>query len=277
MSNAALAQDPTGNDNQRENRSLQKVVVGAVLISLIWKAVYFIFLDYFNRTIPLQDPFFPEVFRNQTVVCVVYLLGVATALLMLLSKSGSILSLGSLLLVITMFTLNIHQSSFNDVTFLCCGWSALWCWWFSTQLSEPNESLHPRAAWLAHAIVSLILIGGSVGKMTPEYWSGQVLYEIYFVDRDFWFYNIIRTCCSADGLRDVAMHHSRLVIVTEFACGFLWLLPIRTASWLALIVLLGIALTNSVLLFSVVTSLLGLAIVGLHQPKQLPPVSTETV
>ena len=46
MSNAALAQDPTGNDNQRENRSLQKVVVGAVLISLIWKAVYFIFLDY---------------------------------------------------------------------------------------------------------------------------------------------------------------------------------------------------------------------------------------
>ena len=97
MSNAALAQDPTGNDNQRENRSLLKVVVGAVLISLIWKAVYFIFLDYFNRTIPLQDPFFPEVFRNQTVVCVVYLLGVATALLMLLSKSGSILSLLSLI------------------------------------------------------------------------------------------------------------------------------------------------------------------------------------
>jgi len=224
MSNAALAQDPTGNDNQRENRSLLKVVVGAVLISLIWKAVYFIFLDYFNRTIPLQDPFFPEVLRNQTVVCVVYLLGVATALLMLLSKSGSILSLGSLLLVITMFTLNIHQSSFNDVTFLCCGWSALWCWWFSTQLSEPNESLHPRAAWLAHAILSLILIGGSVGKMTPEYWSGQVLYEIYFVDRDFWFYNIINTNCVLVGTdritRNCTNQQCSAILSSHFTAGF---------------------------------------------------------
>ena len=279
MSDAALVQNPiasgTAEAHEKENRSLLKVVIAAILISLVWKLPNYFVLDYFNRTMPLQDPFFPPFFRNQTVARMTYLIAVAISTLLLLSKSRSILTGGTLLLVGTLFTLNVHQSGFNDVTFLCCGWSALWCLWFSSQMSEPNESLLPRAAWLSHAILSLILIGGSIGKMTPEYWSGQVLYEIYFVDRDFWFYNIIRASCTADSLRDAAMWHSRLVIVTEFACGFLWLLPMRLASWLALMMLVGIALTNNILLFSVVTSLIGLAIVGLHQSKTIPAAATE--
>lgn len=280
MSDAALAQNSivatTIEANEKENRSLLKVVIAAILISLAWKLSYYMGLDLANRTLPLQDPFFPAFFRNQSVARMAYLIAVAVSTLVLLSKSRSILTTGSLLLSGTLFTLNVHQSGYNDVTFLCSGWSALWCVWFSTQMSEPNESLLPRAAWLSHAILSLILIGGAVGKMTPEYWSGQVLYEIYFVDRDFWFYNIIRGSCTAEGLRDAATWHSRLVIATEFACGFLWLLPIRIASWLALIVLMGIALTNNILLFSVVTSLIGLSIVGLHQPKNLAITANET-
>ena len=278
MSDATLTQNtiaPASNEAiEKENRSLLKIVIAAILIGLLWKLNHFRVLDYFNRTIPVQDPFFPAFFRNQTVARMAYLSATAISTLLLLSKSRSILTIGSLLLVVTLFTLNIHQSSFNDVTFLCCGWSALWCLWFSTQLSEPNDSLLPRAAWLSHAILSLILIGGSIGKMTPEYWSGQVLYEIYFIDRDFWIYNIIRQSCNADELRAAATWHSRMVILTEFACGFLWLLPMRVASWLALIVLMGIALTNNVLLFSVVTSLIGLAIVGLHQSKN-PAIASE--
>ena len=280
MSDATLAQHTIAPVNseaiEKENRSLLKVVIAGILISLLWKLPYYIGLDYFNRTMPLQDPFFPAFLRNQTVARMAYLIVVAVSTLLLLSKSRSILTTGSLLLAVTLFTLNIHQSSYNDVTFLCCGWSALWCLWFSTRISEPNVSLLPRAAWLTHAILSLILIGGAIGKLTPEYWSGEVLYEIYFVDRDFWFYNIIRNNCTADGLRDAATWHSRLVIVTEFGCGFLWLLPMRIASWLALTVLMGIALTNNTMLFSVVTSLIGLAIVGLHQSKKPAPIASET-
>jgi len=129
--------------------------------------------------------------------------------------------------------------------------------------------------WLADAVLSPIFIGRPVYKMSSEYWAGLVLYEICFADCEFWFYNIIRTCRSANVLRDVAMHHSRLVTATEFVCGFLGL--ILTASWLALIVFLGIALTNSVLLFSAFTSLLGLTISAPHHPKQLRSFSTETV
>ena len=275
MSDIASPQNAIAPAIEKSNRSLLKVVIAAILISLLWKVTGYIQLDRINQVMPLQDPFFPAFFRNQTVVRVAYLLANSLCLLLLLSKSRSILSVGSLLLAATLFTLNIHQSSFNDVTFLCCGWSSLWCLWFSTRLGEPTESLHRRAAFLAHTIISLILIGGSAGKLTAEYWSGQVLYEIYFFDRDFWFYNIIRSYCSADGLRDAATLHSRFVIVTEFACGFLWLLPMRIASWVALAVLLGIALTNNFLLLSVITSLIGLAIIGLHQPKNNSPLPTE--
>jgi len=269
MSDAVPVQNSISNAAEKDNRSLLKLVIAAILIGLLWKFFHFVRLDYLNRTLPLQDTFFPAFFRSQTVARTAYLIAAAISAFLLLSKSRSILTFGSLVLVTSLFTLNIHQSSYNDVTFLCCGWSALWCWWFSTRIADPTELLQPKAAWLAHAILSLILIGGSVGKMTPEYWSGQVLYEIYFVDRDFWFYNIIRNSCSADGLRDAATWHSRFVIVSEFACGFLWLLPMRLASWLALIVLMGIALTNNTLLFSVVSPLIGLAIIGLHQPKKI--------
>ena len=140
-------------------------------------------------------------------------------------------------------------------------------WYAATRLSEPTESLHPKAAWLAHAIISLNFIGWAGGKMATEYRSGQVLYGIYFVDRDFWFYNIIPSYCSANKLRNAATLHSRFMFVTEVAWGFLWLLPKRIASWVALAVLLGIALSNNFLLLSVITSLVGLAIIGRHQPK----------
>ncbi len=254
---------------EKNNRSLLKVVMAAILVSLLWKLTFLIQLDRIQQAMPLQDPFFPAVFRSQTVARTTYLIATSLSALLLFSKSRSILTIGSMLLVVALFSLNIHQASFNDVTFLCCGWSAAWCWWFSTRLDEPTESLHPRAAWLAHAIVSLVFIGGAVGKLTPEYWSGQVLYEVYFIDRDFWFYNIIRSYSTADGLRNAATMHSRMVIATELACGFLWLLPMRIASLVALIVLLGIAMTNNFLLFSVITSLMGLSIIGLHQPKNI--------
>ena len=43
---------------------------------------------------------------------------------------------------------------------------------------------------------------------------GQVPYEVYFVDRKFWFYNIIQSYL-VDGLPSAATLHSRFMIVTD--------------------------------------------------------------
>ena len=125
-----------------------------------------------------------------------------------------------------------------------------------------------RSAWLTHLILLMIFIGGAVGKLTPGYWDGTVLYEIYFRERNFWTYNLVRGMVSEESLPAVAMWHSRMVVCAEWLCGFLWLMPRKIASIVAIVMLCGIALTNNFNLFSVVTCLIGLALVGLHQKKK---------
>ena len=77
------------------------------------------------------------------------------------------LVVSSLAVLLGVMTLNIHQSSYNDVTFLCCSWTAVWCVWMAMHIDEPQESVMPRAVWISHVIISLIFLGGAIGKMTP--------------------------------------------------------------------------------------------------------------
>ena len=269
MTNELAAMDQI----QKENRSILKTVAAAVLIAMLWKVRYFWLMDQWIVSIPLQDEsFFPWMFRNQSTARQAYLLACGAAAALLLVRQQQWLTILASAQLVFVVTLNIHQSGYNDVTFLCCGWASAWCVWMSTKIDEPTQTLHPRAAWLAHAILSMIFLGGAIGKLTPEYWSGDVLYELYFRDKDFWFYNLVRSSVDVSAVKDIAAWHSRAVTASELVCGFLWLMPMRFASWLALAMLLGIALTNNVLLFSVVTSLAGLAIVGLHKSSPPRPV-----
>lgn len=252
---------------RRDTLSLLKVVLVGILVSLTLKISAFILFDRANEVLPIVDSFFPVFFRSQAVARVAYSLACTGCLLGIFLTQQKHLVLATLLLLMNLAILSIHQSAFNDVTFMCCGWAALWCVWIATRLNEPFESLFPRAVWLSHVILSLIFLGGVVGKVTQGYWSGQVLFDIYFQQRDFWFYNLFRAALEPEQLREAATWHSRMVIVSELVCSFLWLMPPRIASAVAVVMLCGIALTNNFLLFSVVTCLIGLAIVGLHQPK----------
>ena len=57
---------------------------------------------------------------------------------------------------------------------------------------EDQADLLRRARVLSRLIISVILLGGAPGKWTAEYWSGEVFYDIYFRDRDFWVFNLLR-------------------------------------------------------------------------------------
>ncbi len=259
-----------GND-QRESLSLLKLVHVGILVSLLWKVRYFRYFLEIHNEYPIVDPFFPEFFRSPTVLCVAYVLAAFGSILILFTRSKIPLLILGAASFAGLSILCLHQSAYNDVTFLCCAWTSIWCLWFTSRLGESFETLYPRAAWLSHLILSLIFVGAAFGKLTPGYWSGEVLFEIYFKDRDFWTYNLLRSSVSEDGLRNAAMWHSRMVVCSELVCCFLWLMPRKIASVVAIVVLCGIALTNNVFLFSVVACLLGLALVGLHEPKKLAP------
>lgn len=253
-----------------ESLSLLKLVHVGMVVSLVWKARFYWYSLGVNNEFPLVDPFFPGLFRSPSVLVAAWMMATVCSLLTLLAKWKPWLLLLGFGSCLGLSILCVHQNSYNDVTFVCCAWTSLWCCWLCSRIGERFETLYPRAAWLSHIVLSLVFFGAVVGKLTPGYWSGEVLYEIYFKGRDFWTYNMLRDSMSEEALRQTAMWHSRMVVVSEFVCSFLWLMPRKLASGIAILVLCGIALTNNFSLFSVVTCLIALALVGLHDPKPLP-------
>lgn len=243
-----------------------RVVTCFLLASLLWKFRFIpgIFTGYQELT--LSDAFFPALFSHPLTLAVLFLTSVTIGLVGLFVRSKLALRCHAITTLVCMFGLCIHQGTYNDVTFVTCFWVSTWCVWYTFRLDDPADILLSKAKVFGILIISLIFLGGAAGKWTPGYWSGEVIYEIYFAGRDFWFFNLLRANMEVDALREFATYYSRMVVLSETACAFLWLLNPRTGSAIALIMFLGITLFSNVLLFSVTLCLIGLAIVGLHQP-----------
>lgn len=243
-----------------------RVVTCFLLASLLWKSRFIpgIFTGYLE--LKLNDPFFPNLFSNPYSLATLFLTPVTFGFIALFIRNRLALRFQAITTLACMFGLCIHQGSYNDVTFVTCFWVSAWCVWYSFRLDDPVEILMAKASFFGVLIISLIFLGGALGKWTPGYWSGQVIYDIYFVERDFWFFNLLRANLGTEALRDFATCYSRMVVLSETACSFLWLLNPKTASIIALAMFLGITLFSNVLLFSVTLCLIGLAIVGLQQP-----------
>ncbi len=245
-----------------------RVVVAFVLGSLLWKGYAYpaIFAAY--AKCELTDPFFPLLLRNVYVLAAFLLVPMAMAVLTLFTENRTALRVQAIVISLGMFGLCVHQGSYNDASFVTCFWVSLWCVWYTFRIDDSNEQLIAHARLFAILIISMIFLGGAAGKMTPGYWSGEVFYDIYFVDRDFWFFNLLRANLGHESLREFATYYSRMVIVVECACVFLWLLPSKIAASLTIAVLLGLTLFSNVNLFSVTLCLFGICLFVLHEPKR---------
>lgn len=246
---------------------LYRVVTAFIIASLLWKAGFYVFALSVYSTYSLDDSFFPSFFSSSLALGFMLVVPVVIGMASLVVHEKSFLIFQSAITLLCMFGLCIHQGSYNDVTFLTCFWVSLWCLWYAIKLGAPPRELIATSRKFAVLIISLIFLGGAVGKWTPGYWSGQVFYEIYFVDRDFWFFNLLRWNLQPDALREFATCYSRMVVLAESGCALLWLLPVKLAGGIALTMLVVIALFSNVYLFSVVACLCGLAVVCLHEPK----------
>jgi len=246
-----------------------RVVQAATLVALLWKVVFFAGAARLYFEMPLRQQFFPAFLQSPTTFVGGYALAIIGLLGMLVAWGSRVRQTLSWLTLIALTVLCLHQGSYNDATFTTAWWATLWSAWFASRLALEGDSLLRRSTWLTQGIVSMILLGGAVGKWTPEYWSGQVFYEIYFVDRDFWTFNWLRENFETGRLQEIATGYSRGVIIIESILGFtLWILPVRIAAVTAISVLAGIAIFSSFYLFSVVLSLIGLAATGLLVPAE---------
>jgi hypothetical protein len=253
-----------GTDIPRPLSTMLRVVTWGVLISLLWKFSYFIAGVRIYLAYPIRDDFFPSGLQNAYVFLLAYGLALVGAVGSLFQMQRPRLLICQWITSLSLFVLCIHQHSFNDMTFLTTFWTSLWLLWLGGRVGvESVSSLSAKAVFLSHFVLGMVLLGGAVGKMTPGYWSGEVMYEIYFVKRDFWVFNQMRQWGDYLDLQMIARIYSRAIIMVESFCGFIWLLPPRWASWVAITVLSGIAIFSNFFLFSVLSCLIGLALVGL--------------
>jgi hypothetical protein len=282
-----VSQSPTTSGPLNRAAVAHSLVQLGLLLTLVWKWRFFIAASRVYADFPLEDPFFPDWLRSASTVTVAFLLAVAAialnliigltvAFLLAVAAISLNLIIGcrplqrlcSWLTLATTSILCIHQASYNDMTFVTAWWTSVWSLWYVYHLDDDDQAgMLRRAAFLSRLIISVILLGGALGKWTAEYWSGEVLFDIYFRDRNFWVFNLLRANFQTDVLREIAVWYSRVVVLTETVAGLgLWLLPPRAAAALGVVLLSSIALFSNFLLFSVLWCLIALAAVGFFVP-----------
>lgn len=257
--------------------ALHCIVQLGMLLAIVWKWRFFLGADEMYHRHAIVDSFFPSLLRNAEVIRWAYLISVFAIAVNIVSWNRLTSRICSYVSLLALFVLCIHQGGYNDATFTTTWWTCLWGTWYVHRLDDPDRVFTlRRGAFLSRVIISMILLGGAVGKWTPEYWSGQVMHDIYFEGRDYWTFNFVRNNFEPETVRWMATWYSRKVILIETISGFgLWLLPPKWAAIAGFVLLTSIALFSNFYLFSVMFCLMGLSLAGLFVVKPSDVILSE--
>lgn len=221
------------------------------------------FLDNFLDALrfPIEYDLFPAALRSPALSLTAYLAPLL-ALGALFSPSRAAARGTSISLAALAFYLCIHLETCNDATFVTSFWSALFLTWLSWNgdRSDPAFALHGRA--LAQAVVGLMFLGAAVGKLTPEYQSGEAFFGLYFRDNDSFPYTWMRANLPADAVRGIAAWFSRFAVSAELVLAAAPLLPTRFVLAGAATTMLAMMLAWTFHLASVLSCLFGLLVVA---------------
>jgi hypothetical protein len=225
------------------------------------KAPFFIpFFGEWTFDVAIEHPLFPAVFLSPWTSWAAYYLPLIAGGIALFRPGAATARLAAAVLTASAAVLLWHVNGYNDATFLTAFWAGVWMLWLSLHVGEGDAELVRRhGPRLALGVIALMFLGGTVGKLTAEYWSGDAVYHIYFLQKQSWPYPWLRATCSTELLQSMAMVCSRMLLVVEgLLAGFVLFRPewaLRTAAW----VMLGIMAASTPWLFSVMGPLLGVA------------------
>lgn len=223
------------------------------------------------KHMPVIHPAFEGIFASHTTLLFLQAVPLAMLPLVWLGRRRLLITASSVLILCSLVAL-MHLLLFNDATFVTSLWAAVWLLWLA--VSSPKDpaqgddpSLKRRAPQLALVVVSLMFLGGFIGKMTPEFWSGEMFYHYFFLDRDILHYPWLRQNLAPDTLREVATWFSRFVVLMEGGLMVACLFPFRKIAPLALLCMAGIVLGSTPWLLSVFGSMFGLVLANYMWPK----------
>lgn len=244
--------------NESMNRRWAAVRAAAAfwILGWFWKAAfYFIYLFRVVPAYPVDADHFPRFFLQGQWAQVFYCLP-AAGMAILMTRSTGVLRSCAFLMLVSAVVMNLHLATYNDATFVAAFWSALWLMWLAVNFQQPEEPLRKEGTGLAKAVFALIFLGGLVGKLTPEYWRGEVIERLFFVQASSplaalagHLSEIKRTALAA-GI-------SRAIIVAEFILALSIVLPLRAVLVLAVCSGMGLCLFSTGKILSVFLPLVG--------------------
>jgi hypothetical protein len=153
-----------------------------------------------------------------------------------------------------------HVQSYNDATHLTAFYVGLWLAWWAGRVERTDAASYWHGIALAIGIISLCWLGGGIGKLTPEYWAGEPFYHLYFMDKAQFPFSWMRAHLSQETIHLYAQWFSRTVVVAELVLATCILWSPRWAITASILALSGMVVISQLQLFSVLGSLMGLAL-----------------
>ena len=239
-----------------------RIVVALWLVG--WTSKCVLFVEYFFQTLvthPMVNDFFPAFFRAALVAQVAYLLPLL-ALPVFVSRRQVWFCLAAIVLSVSSVLLLLHQDSANDATFETSFWVGAWLVWFSFSMRRRDAEFFLHARSLALCVVAIQFCGGFVGKLTSEYWSGQVLADMFMEQKQGLAASWVRAHFDEVTIRIWFQWISKCLIVGEGALALAPLLPYRLVCYTGIPFMLSFALFKTWMIYSVLTCLMGLLIAG---------------
>jgi MFS family permease len=244
-----------------------RIVAGFLLIGWYCKLGHFIQMEGWQKDVPIVHwAALPSWAISPAWAWRWFWLPLVLAVLLLVQRRWALVTFaaGTAVAAAGLCTqVNFH----NDATFVTSFWAALWLLsWCASAANDPATWWWPQR--LAVAVVSLTFLGGFVGKLTADYWSGQAFYTLYFVKKNYFIYNWLKATFDVDTVRNIATAFSRGAILSEGVVALGFWLGVRWYAPVALAVMLGMVIISTPMLLSVMSALIGLLIAAWRMQPQ---------
>ncbi len=240
------------------NLQILRVAMGAWFFGWFIRFQYFkTYLFTFIERYPITFDFFPGFLQQGEVSMVVFFLPILIVPALQIPSQRRMI-VASMTLLVTATISMLHLDTYNDATNVTCFWSAIWLLWFSVNCHRTDVAFRTQARFLVQLIVTVIFVGGFVGKITPAYLSGQAWFEMFMSKDSYFFGSVLRGLIDADP-RLLSRYLSWGMIFAEGCMGLMILVPYRLGAICAsVLMLLMLLMSNTVLILSVLGCLIGM-------------------
>lgn len=244
----------------RRSRTVS-VIQGVMVCWLIgWYIKAYFFFPYFLEVtfrVPAHHRLFPGFFENPVVSTVCFLLPLICVPAILRPGRRRLIA-SQLIMIGCALILMGHLNTYNDATFVTSFWVALWLLFLSWRYDRRATQTAAQACLLARWVMGVIFLAGFVGKLTPEYLSGEAFYRIFWPDNTTWPHSWLLAHFDQHQLATLSFYMSRIIIGTELFLAGIPFYPSRHIYWVAPVIMAGFTVTNTWAILSVLFCLIGM-------------------